>query len=472
MKKGILILICAALAFASACAYGTESETWIQFGDDQILVNGTPISESEDETVYLLRQIETHEDVPKDLEKLANRVVTIADAGVYRVSGEASDVQLAVRAGDQQRVRIILDGVSLSCRTAPAIVIYSALDPRVAGEYGATIELAAGSENSITGSHTRKTESSNVKLSGAISSLVSIGFEGEGSLNVDADEEGIEAKFGHITFNGGTYHILAADDPINVSEDEIGVLTVNDGYLFSQVKPEQGNEGDGVDSNGYIEFNGGVIINLAHPTSADSGIDSDMGSRINGGVVVGAGNMYDPIDSDSEQLFMMLEFAQPTEDLVVVTNAEDEPVFAYDFPHRYTYIAFSTPDLAEGNYHVYLGGEIEGEETDGLYTSIASYTPGTPMQHGGARREQFPQMNGENPPPDLPDQHKDSDPPEKPEDMPMPDARPDAKPDGDFSKQDREFGRPNGIQSSTEIATLEFALSHESTEFSGISPQE
>lgn len=466
MKKCMLILICAALALASACAYGAESETQIQFSEDQILVNGAPISESADEAVYLLRQIETHEDVPQDLKNLANRVVTIADGGVYRVRGEASDVQLAVRAGDQQRVRIILDGVSLSCRTAPAIVVYSALDPRTAGEYGAVIELAANSENSIIGSHTRKTESSNVKLSGAISSLVSIGFEGEGSLNVDADEEGIEAKFGHITFNGGTYHILAADDPINVSEDEIGVLTVNDGYLFSQVKPDQGGEGDGVDSNGFIEFNGGVIINLAHPSSADSGIDSDMGSRINGGVVVGAGNMYDPIDAASEQLFMMLEFAQPTEDLVVVTNANDEPVFAYDFPNRYTYIAFSTPDLVEGSYHVYLGGEIEGEETDGLYTSIASYKLGTPMQHGGARQQQAPQMDGGNPPPELPEMHERPNPPEKPEGMP----KPDAKPDGEFPKQGGGLGGPRGMQSSAEIATREFALSSESTEFSGIAP--
>ena len=80
---------------------------------------------------------------------------------------------------------------------------------------------------------------------------------------------------------------------------------------------------------------------------------------------------------------MMLQFAESTEDLLVVTDKDDNPVFAYDFPHSYTYIAFSTPELEEGIYHVYLGGEIEGTEKDGLYTEITSYTGGTKLHHGG-----------------------------------------------------------------------------------------
>ena len=116
----------------------------------------------------------------------------------------------------------------------------------------------------------------------------------------------------------------------------------------------------------------------------DSGIDSDCGSFINGGVVVGAGNMYDPIEDASEQLYMLLQFSESTDDLLVVTDKDDHPVFAYDFPHSYTYIAFSTPELEEGIYHVYMGGEIEGVEKDGLYTEITSYTGGTKLHHGGA----------------------------------------------------------------------------------------
>lgn len=388
MKKiFVWILLLAFMLLGAACAVETETE--IVLSPETILVNGAPISEDAQQAVYLENRIEVHDDVPEELRGLSNRVVTIADAGVYHISGSAEDAQIAVRADDDDSVRIVLDGVSISCRTAPAIAVYSGMDPRTEGEYGVSIELAESSVNSIIGSHTEETEDEETKLSGAVSSLVSLGFEGNGSLNVDADNEGIEVKFGHMTFNGGSYHIEAGDDPINVSEDGVGVLTVNDGYLYSSVKPEQGGEGDGIDSNGRIVFNGGTIINLAHPQSGDSGIDSDLGSSINGGIVVGAGNMYDPIDAASGQLFMMLEFAQPTDELVVVTDAENKPVFAYDFPQSYTYIAFSSPELKEGSYRVYLGGEIKGEQQDGLYTAIDSYIPGTPMQHGGDARSQF-----------------------------------------------------------------------------------
>ncbi|MBP3647251.1 MAG: carbohydrate-binding domain-containing protein [Clostridia bacterium] len=399
MKKMLLWMLCLMLLLCSS-ALTEQTEVLIVLSDDTITVDGEAISSHNTSAVYLDSKIETHEDVPKDLKELANRVVTITKGGSYRVTGAATDAQIVVRAGETDRVRLILDGIDLSCRTSSAIIGEKAYDPRTPGEYGLTIELAENSVNKVTGSHTKKLTDADIEYDGAIDSLVSIGFEGSGKLIVDADNEGIEALYGHMTINGGVFEVSSGDDPLNVSEDGVGTLTVNDGYLYSAVKPSQGGEGDGIDSNGYIIFNGGTIINLAHPSSGDSGIDSDMGSSINGGVVVGAGNMYDPIEESSDQLFMMLEFGQATDDLVVVTDAADKPVFAYDFPHSYTYIAFSTPELSEGIFHVYLGGEIEGEQSNGLYTSITSYVPGTLMQHGGgtAQRAGIPGMSGQQPP--------------------------------------------------------------------------
>lgn len=379
MKKllGLTIFICVLILGAAMAS----AETAVLLSDDGITVNGSVISQSPSAPVYLSLEAQQHKDVPKALKGLANRVIVVAEGGVYRFSGAANDVQIAVRAPKTDEVRLILDNAALTCRTAPAIVAESARDPRVPGQYGVTIELAGS--NTVTGSHTARVEDDDIKFDGAIDALVSLGFEGSGSLTVNADKEGIEVKSGHLTINGGSFHITAEDDPLNVSEDGVGVLTVNDGYLYSAVKPAKGGEGDGIDSNGYIVFNGGTAINLAHPSSMDSGIDSDMGSSVNGGIVVGAGNMYDPIDTDSRQLFMMLEFAESTDQLVVVTDRNDRPVFAYDFPHSYTYIAFSTPDLKAGEtYHIYLGGEIEGQSSDGLYTAITSYVPGRKMQHG------------------------------------------------------------------------------------------
>ena len=188
------------------------------------------------------------------------------------------DTQIAVRAGAEDEVRLILDGVDITCRTSSAIAVFSAKEPKAAGQYGVIIELAEGSVNRVTGSHTARIEETDTKLDGAICSLVSLGFEGNGHLTVDADNEGVEVKFGHMTINGGVFDIQSGDDPLNVSEDGVGVLTMNDGYVYSAVKNLPGGEGDGIDSNGWIIFNGGTAINLAHPSSQDGGIDSDMGS--------------------------------------------------------------------------------------------------------------------------------------------------------------------------------------------------
>lgn len=413
MKKTLLWILCIMLSL-NLPVLGEEAETLIMLSDDTITVSGEAIPNDQSCAVYLDSKTETHSDVPAELKDLVNRVITITQPGTYRVSGTATDAQIVIRAAENDRVRLILDGIDITCRTSSAIVGENAYDPRIPGEYGLTIELAEGSVNKVNGSHTKKLADDDIKYDGAIDSLVSLGFEGSGKLIVEADNEGIEVKYGHMTINGGIFEVSSGDDPLNVSEDGVGTLTVNDGYLYSAVRPSEGGEGDGIDSNGYIVFNGGTIINLAHPSSMDSGIDSDMGSSVNGGIVVGAGNMYDPIEDSSEQLFMMLEFGQPTDDLVVVTDANDTPVFAFDFPHSYTYIAFSTPELAEGIYHVYLGGRIEGEQTNGLYTSITSYIPGTIMQHGGGTAQQlgggmqFPGMNGQQPP-EMPEGVQDFD---------------------------------------------------------------
>lgn len=492
MKKNLIMAATVLALLGTQTAFAAEATT-VSLSDDKILVNGKEITENETDKVYLNYKTETHSDVPEELADLQNRVITITDAGTYVFSGTATDAQIAVAAEDSDHVRVVLNGVDITCRTAAAIQVYSAADPRTEGEYGVTIEIAEGSENVVNGSHTKKTETDNVKHDAAISSNLSLGFEGTGNLTVNGDNEGIEVKYGHLTFNGGNVTIHSHDDPLNGSEDGVAVVTINDGYIYSSVTSDPQYEGDGLDSNGYIKINGGTAINLAHPYSMDSGIDSDCGSYINGGVVIGAGNMYDPIEDASEQLYMLLQFSESTDDLLVVTDENDKPVFAYDFPHSYTYIAFSTPELKEGIYHVYMGGQIEGVEKDGLYTEITSYTGGTQLHHGGMMakggfggpgmggmrpdgqvrpeggqpgmpgempadfkemiREEF-EKRGEEMPADFMEKLERGEMPEMPEGM---------EPGGGMGGGPREF------QSSSDVITEDFLLSKNSKTFSNVS---
>ena len=121
MKKLLAALLSLCLLLPLAAAEETE-ETLIVLGE-AITVNGEAIPEDASAPVYLAHVVEAHGDVPAELAGLANRVVTIAAGGVYRLRGTAADVQIAVRAGEADDVRLILDGVEIACRTSSAIAV-------------------------------------------------------------------------------------------------------------------------------------------------------------------------------------------------------------------------------------------------------------------------------------------------------------------------------------------------------------
>lgn len=468
-RKFLATILAVAMILPTGVWAAKDAETTIVLSDDGVTVDGDPVSQNAEETVYLVKKTEVHEDVPEELKELENSVITITDGGTYRVSGKMTDAQLLVTAETDDEVVIILDNADITCRTAPAILVYSAKEPEVPGVSGVTIYLEKDSVNTVNGSHTTKTETVDVKNDAALSSMVSLTIDGEGELNIISDNEGIEVKYKHLTINNGTIRIDACDDPINASEDGVAHITINGGNIYGT--SERGAEGDGMDSNGYITINGGTIVSLANPKSANSGLDSDLGTTINGGIVVGAGNMYDPLENTSGQLFMHLQFTEPTDNLICITDKDGNPVLAYDFPHNYSYISFSRPELAEGIYHVYIGGEIEGILENGLYTEITNYNKGEQMHHGGtSERGEFggmrpPMGEGMTPPDKM----------EFPEGMERP-QRPDGMefPEGMEPPTDGFDGRrgPRGMESSGEKAAFEFRLTSENRSFTNVSTGE
>ena len=222
------------------------------------------------------------------------------------------------------------------------------------------------------------------KASGTVSSDIDLYFEGEGYLKVTSkNKEGIETK-GSLTFSGGTgdYEIFAEDDCLNTTTANNSAttvrndLTINVNSLLASVSADA-DEGDAIDSNGKLVIEGGTIYAFANPNSGDAGLDSVNGTYINGGTVIATGNMVDQISNDSQQNFIYASFNRITADtLIVIKNQSNEIIAAFKTGRDIQNLVYSSPDLNYESYKLYTGGTIEGEETNGLYTVINSYTDG------------------------------------------------------------------------------------------------
>ncbi len=254
----------------------------------------------------------TQADMHTQEEADAHTVVTIREAGTYRVSGTLTAGQLAVDLGDGAKrdpeavVTLVLGGVDITCTVAPAVIFYNvyecdeawvAYDAGEAEEYsvlpadvdtsaaGANVVLADGSVNRAEGSYVARiykegTTKKLHKYDGAFYSKMSMNIGGEaeetGLLSITAENEGLDSEL-HLTVNGGQISIQAQNDGINTNEDNVSVTTINGGGL--QINAGLGVEGDGIDSNGHIVIRGGTIYSMASDHSMDGGLDVEGGRR-------------------------------------------------------------------------------------------------------------------------------------------------------------------------------------------------
>lgn len=406
IKKVLFVLLLIAVIFTTFTqVLATESSasnenTQISLSDDEITVNGEAITENTNDSIYLSHKMNNGGESEEALEANIDigNIVTIKESGTYEFTGKLTDGQIAVDTNSiNGDVTILLNNVNIKCENAPAIFVYNV---KTKLDYEIIIKTAKDSENYISGGLIKQSVEGwadqdkivysiekgtndegeyfeRYKYDAAISSDVSLTFEGEGSLTIESQREGIESKR-DITINSGNYTINSTEDGMNACQDNESVITINGGTILVNVDPN-GTEGDGIDSNGSIYINDGEIYTFSNGVSEDSGLDSDLGIYINGGRIVAIGNMYDEIKDDTEQNSVTLQFNDKIEKgtLIVLSDENDSPVIAFETDRNYKVITFSDETLKDINYTVYKGGTIDGTKVNGLYTNITSYTGGT-----------------------------------------------------------------------------------------------
>lgn len=239
----------------------------------------------------------------------------------------------------------------------------------------------------------------------------------DGEINITASYEGIESAV--ITIINGDIDITASDDGINVAGGVDGSGMMRGGTMPSGNMPggnmPGGNlpggrpgaapgqdafsysgdyylyinggtivvsaAGDGVDVNGAIEMTDGLVIVHGPTEQMNGSLDYDGYFNISGGYLVAAGNagMAQAPSQSSSQYSALIYFSStlPAGTLVHVQNSAGEEILTFAPVKDTQSIAFSSPDLVNGEtYTIFVGGSSTGVETGGLYLD-GSYSPGS-----------------------------------------------------------------------------------------------
>ena len=178
--------------------------------------------------------------------QIEDGVVTIKAAGVYVLSGTLTDGTIVVDAGDDDKVQLVLDGVSITA------VDYAAIYAKNADKVFVT--LAEGAENSLTVSGDYvQTDDNNVDA--VIFAKCDLTLNGTGSLTVkDTTGHGIVSK-DDLVVTGGTYTIYSQDHCLNGKDS----VRIADGTFNLSCDEDGIHAGNDDQQDGYVYIEGGDI---------------------------------------------------------------------------------------------------------------------------------------------------------------------------------------------------------------------
>ena len=348
--------------------------------------------------------------------------VTIASAGYYDVTGTLTDGSLIVDAGKNAKVFLRLNGVTITCSDDAAIrvnqadkvfltlaegtentvtsgetyseaaladktdgAIFAHDDLTINGSGALTVTaaykhgIAANDSLRITGGKITVTApadtvhvNDSLHITGAaitlsagddaIHSDTSVAILG-GSITVNTCCEGIEAP--EILVEDGAVTVTSTDDGINAcgtetSDGSLPGVTISGGTV-TLLNPS-GRDADGIDSNGNIDINGGLVyISLVGDggnCALDYGSENGGACRINGGTVVACGSstMLETMSENSAQPSLLYAGTTQAAGTEITLQDSSETLLTYAAPNSFSAVLVSCPEMTTGStYTLTLG---------------------------------------------------------------------------------------------------------------------
>lgn len=195
---------------------------------------------------------------------VTDNIVTISKGGTYVLSGTLSDGQIIVSADKQDTVRIVLNGVEMSCSTSSAI--YCEQSKKL------VLILAEGTINTISDATTYVYESTDeTEPDAAVFSKDDLILTGTGTLNLTANyHNGIQSK-DNLLLASGTYNITAINNGLHGKD----ALTILDGIYTIDA------EHNAIHSKGNLTVDGGTYSLKA----VKKGLHAEQSVTVNGGTI-------------------------------------------------------------------------------------------------------------------------------------------------------------------------------------------
>lgn len=282
---------------------------------------------------------------------VSNQDVTLDKEGVYVLSGDVTNVTVAVEAAEDAKVQIVLDGVRITNEDSPAIYVKAAdkvfvtstdseNHMEVSGSFAAdgdtnldavifskadltlngtgTLDLVSKEGNGISSKDDLKVTGGTYTIDSTADAMEAndaiLIYDGAITINTDKDalhsENEEDASLGYIYIKDGTLNISAADDAItgssrvqidggtiNIKTSEEGIesnnIQINDGQITLYANNDGINAAQKVSADVAIEVNGGTI-NVSMASGDTDAFDSNGDLYVNGGTItVEASSAFD-----------------------------------------------------------------------------------------------------------------------------------------------------------------------------------
>ncbi len=185
-----------------------------------------------------------------------------------------------------------------------------------------------------------------------------------------------------VEIYGGDINTTSVDDGINAANADLSNYPYNIYIGGGNITINA--QGDGVDSNGTIEFKGGRTIIFGPTSGANGSLDADRGILVNGGILVAFGpmGMIETPSSNSVQCSIVYALNGSSNSTFKVTDSNNNILFETTSPKSYQSVVVSLSDFAIGQTYTLSSSSASQTVT---IASILTNGAGGGMGPGGNR---------------------------------------------------------------------------------------